>query len=104
MQAGPYSRYRNLNLVETTDSTRGATRSLPVRRVPLSDPPANSRIVRYSTAVPADLMALKYAGREDLWWYLMDFNGRRLPETLEAGEQLIAPSFEAVTRVDRSRG
>ncbi len=100
MPVSTCSRYRNLAVVEVTSATRGRTRSLPLRRLP--EPPAGAghrhRITGYDTA---DLLALRYLGREDLFWRVLDANGGRLPGAFVPGEMLEIPPLDTATRVER---
>jgi hypothetical protein len=101
MPVGPFSRYANLPILELLHATRGTTRSLPIRRPPVSPPPPGSLQHRYAGFETADLLALKYLGREELYWHLLDANGGRLPVAYEPGETLVIPALETATRVVR---
>ena len=101
MPVGPFSRYANLPILEVQHATRGVTRSLPLRRPPVPPPPAGSRQHRYAGFEATDLLALKYLGREELYWHLMDANGGRLPEDFQPGEMLLIPPLDVATRVVR---
>ena len=103
MPVGPFSRYRNLAVLEVGHARRGVTRSLPLRRPPSAPPPPASRRQRYSEFEPLDLLALKQYGREELWWYLADANGGRLPNAYQAGEMFQIPPLDLATRVERPR-
>jgi len=97
---GPLSRYRNLPVVEVDHPTRERTRSLAVRRSPR--PAAIPlRPHRYGAADTEDLLALRYLGREDLYWHLRDANGGRALDELAPGEVLGVPALELATRVAR---
>jgi hypothetical protein len=97
-----YSRYRQLPLLEIPHARRGLTRSLPIRRAPSPQPrPGASRAHRFKGYETADWLALKYFGREDLYWHIMDVNGGRLPNDLEPGEVVQIPPLTLATRVDR---
>ncbi len=99
MPVSPFSRYRKLAVLEVQHATRGATRSLPVRRSPL--PAVVGRTHRFTGADTADLLARKYLGREELYWHLLDANGGRLPDSFVAGEKLVIPPLELATRIER---
>lgn len=101
MPVSPFSRYRNLPTVEVRHATRGLTRSLPIRRSPTPPPPPNSRKHRFAGYETADLLALKYFGREDLYWHLLDANDGQLPADLEVGEMLVVPPLTLATRIQR---
>ncbi len=97
-----YSRYRQLPLLEIPHATRGLTRSLPIRRAPSPQPLTGaSRAHRFAGYETVDLLALKYFGREDLYWHVLDVNGSRLPEDLEPGEVVQIPPLTLATRVER---
>jgi hypothetical protein len=100
MPVGPFSRYRDLRTFEVVHATRGATRSLPVRRRPSGVPPAmvEHRLRGFETP---DLLALRYYGREDLYWWILDANGGRSPDSFAAGEPVAVPPLELATRVSR---
>jgi hypothetical protein len=97
---GPFSRYRDLELLVVRHATRGDTRSLPIRRRQLPpEPPA--RLHRFGGYETADLLARRYFGREDLYWRLLDANGGRLPDSFVAGELLTVPPLATATAVER---
>jgi hypothetical protein len=98
---GPFSRYRDLDPVEVVHASRGRTRSLPVRRLPTPDPGPGARRRRFTGYEPVDLLALRYLGREELYWWLLDANGGRLPDALTVGEPLLIPPLDLATRVER---
>ena len=82
-----YSRYRQLPLLEIPHAARGLTRSLPIRRTPSPKPrPGASRTHQFSGYESADWLALKYFGREELYWHILDANESSLPDELEPGE------------------
>jgi hypothetical protein len=99
MSVSPFSRYRNLSILEVEHATRGTTRSLPVRRSPVSAPPIDSNRHRFSGYEAVDLLALKYFGREELYWHLLDANHGRLPDSFEPGEIIIIPPINLATRI-----
>lgn len=100
MPATPFSRYRDLTVVVVRHETRGVTRSLPIRRRPVPPlPPA--QLHRFNSFEPIDLLALRFFGREDLFWQLLDANGGRLPDEFAPGELLAVPPLAAATRVER---
>ena len=101
MPVGSLSRYRGLDVLVVQHATRGRTRSLPVRRLPVVPPPADSGQYRFGSFDAVDLLALRYFGREDLYWNLLDANGGRLPEEFQPGEVLVVPPGSQVTRVQR---
>ena len=97
-----YSHYRQLPLLEIPHATRGLTRSLPIRRAPSPLTPAGgNRSHRFAGYETVDLLALKYFGREELYWHLLDVNGGRLPDDLEPGEMVQIPPLTLATRVER---
>lgn len=99
MTVSLFSRYRKLTVLEIRHATRGATRSLPVRRLPAVT--TGGRAHRFSGVDTADLLARKYFGREELYWHLLDANRGRLPESFVAGEKLVIPPIEQATRIER---
>jgi hypothetical protein len=101
MPVGPLSRHSGLDVLVVTHATRGRTRSLPVRRRAAAPPPPDSGRHRYGSSDSADLLALRYFGREDLYWSLLDANGGRLPGEFQPGEVLVVPPVSQVTRVGR---
>ena len=100
MPAGPFSRYRDLETVDVEHETRGATRSLPVRR-PLEVAPVPERRHRFAAYDTPDIIARRYLGREDLYWQLLDANGRERPDAFTAGELINVPPVDAATQVRR---
>jgi nucleoid-associated protein YgaU len=102
MPVDPLSRYRSLPAIQVVHPRRGATRSLALRRPPLPALDRGGRTYRYAAFDTADLVALKFYGHEELYWNLLDYNGQRLPDELEPGEQLIVPPLAQVTRVQRA--
>jgi hypothetical protein len=103
MPVSPFSRYRDLAILEVQHPIRGITRSLPIRRRPVPAPPPGGRHHRYAGYEAADLLALRYYGRENLYWYLMDANDGRLPDTFAPGELLLIPAPGLATQVERPR-
>ncbi|HEX2571525.1 MAG TPA: hypothetical protein VH877_18335 [Polyangia bacterium] len=101
MPVDPLSRYRNLPTLQVVHPRRGTTRSLALRRPPLPAAPEGSRTYRYAAYDTPDLIALKFFGHEELYWNLLDYNGQRLPDEFQPGEQLTVPSLAQVTRVQR---
>lgn len=121
MPVSPFSRYRALETLDINHARRGMTRSLPIRRLPMSPPPAR-RQHRFASYETADLLALKYWRREDLYWHLLDANRTwevtlapaadsaaiaieehniRLPDDLRPGEVLDIPPLNFATRIER---
>jgi hypothetical protein len=100
MPVGPFSRYRDLGAVHVVHATRGVTLSLPIRRRSSAVPPAmlEHRLLGFETP---DLLALRYYGREDLYWWILDANGGRSPDSFAVGEPLAVPPLELATRVSR---
>lgn len=103
MPVGPFSRYRNLTVLEISHPTRGITRSLPIRRRPIVSSITGNHPHRFVDHEAADLLALKYLSREELYWHLLDVNGGTLPDDWEPGQVLQIPPLGPATRVDRSR-
>ncbi len=129
MPVSPFSRYRNLEVLEVAHPRRGPTRSLPIRRQPTSPLPPRNRQHRFGSYETADLLALKYFGREELYWHLLDANrdwtqvqieprseestseiqpeskliekNIRLPDDFSPGEMLVIPPLSLATRVER---
>ena len=102
MSVSPFSRYRNLDVLEVQHSGRGKARSLPIRRAAGSSAMRTRRQHRFADFESADLLALKFFRREDLFWHLLDANDGRLPDSFEPGEMLNVPALSLATRVDRS--
>ncbi len=100
MPVGPFSRYRDLAGFPVQHASRGATTSLPIRRDP-AVVPAGARTHRLGAFEAPDLLALTYLGDEELYWYLLEANGGRLPDELRPGETLAVPPLSLVTRVTR---
>jgi hypothetical protein len=98
--ATPFSRYRGLQLVVARHETRGVTRSLPIRRT-VEAPLLQAQVHRLGSFEAVDLLALRYFGREDLYWQILDANGGRLPESFAPGELLVIPPLAAATSVER---
>jgi nucleoid-associated protein YgaU len=101
MPVSPFSRYRNLPLYEVAHPSRGVTRSLAIRRLPVSPLSVGVRRHRFAAYDTLDLLALKYFGREELYWHLIDANGGRLPDHFEPGEILMIPPLNTATRIER---
>jgi hypothetical protein len=99
--AGPLSRYRDLEVIAADHERRGATQSLPVRRVRVALEPI-ARRHRHTAYEPLDLIALRHLGREEMYWRLLDANDGRLPGSFEVGEVLAVPSRDTATQVRRS--
>lgn len=100
MPATPFSRYRDLPVVVARHETRGVTRSLPIRRK-VSAPPLQAQLHRFNSFEPIDLLALRFFGREDLYWQILDANDGRLPDSFATGELLVVPPLAAATLVER---
>jgi hypothetical protein len=99
--AGPLSRYRDLPELEVAHATRGATRSLPVRRA-AAPPPQVVRRHRLAAYEPLDVLARRYLGREELLWRILDANRRPAGAVFAPGELLDIPALEDAARVRRS--
>ena len=101
MPVSPFSRYRNLPTLDIVHASRGRTRSLPIRR-PSPSPTTflGGRQHRFGAYESADLLALRYFGREDLYWHVLDANGVKLPDGLEAGEILQIPPLSTATQIE----
>lgn len=102
MPVGPFSRYRDLPVLVVEHETRGATRSLPIRRATPAPELGQARLHRYAASDAIDLIARREYGREDLFWQLLDANDGRLPDSFVPGETLVVPPLETATRVERS--
>ena len=102
MPVSPFSRYRNLPIFEVSHATRGLTSSLPIRRLPVSPVPAQSFQHCYADYETADILALKYFGREDLYWYLLDANSVNFSDAFKLGDELNIPPLTLATRIERS--
>jgi nucleoid-associated protein YgaU len=100
MPVGPFSRYAGLEPFDVTDPRRGPTRALPVRRLPAPPAPA-ARPHVFTAADTADLLALRYLGREELYWRVLDANGGRPPDEFVPGETVAIPPLAQSTRVTR---
>lgn len=100
MSVGPLSRYRNQSLLQVQDPSRGQTLSLPIRRPKLGDAEV-TRLHRFSAGDSVDLLARRYLGSEELYWYLLETNGGLLPDEIEPERMLAIPSLALVTRVIR---
>lgn len=48
-----------------------------------------------------DQLALKYYGREDLWWRIADANPEKFPLDWQAGDTLVIPPLRIATRTPR---
>ena len=105
MPVSPFSRYRQLSQLELHHPKRGSVRSLPIRRVYAPTEERSQTIPQrhhlYSGYDTADLLALNYFGREDLYWYLLDANDGQLPDELEVGQRLAIPPLSLATRIER---
>ncbi|MFF1321257.1 hypothetical protein ACGFY0_14340 [Streptomyces chartreusis] len=103
MAVGPLSRYRGMEAFQVHHATRGATRSLPVRReIPDPADPATARRHRWTGYDAVDLLALRHLGREDLYWVLLDANSGRLPDSYRPGDLLLVPLTDDATRIRRA--
>jgi hypothetical protein len=103
MPVSPISRYRNLSVFTVLHPTRGATQSLPIRR-PAITPGAGGRQQPFTAYDTFDLMALRFLGVEQLYWYILDANGYQLPAEFTVGETVLIPPPAAATRVSRTGG
>ena len=99
MPVSPFSRYRNLSALEIVSPVQGKTRALPVRRFPIAISSSENRSHQFKSYETADLLALKYFGREDVYWALLDANEGRLPDDFEPGETLTVPPVRQVNRI-----
>lgn len=102
MAVGPLSRYQGLPVVGVRHPARGVTRSLPIRRgLPQPVPADQTHLHRYTGYDSSDLLALRYFGRESLYWFLLDANQGRLPDTFVPGELVVVPPADNATRLQR---
>ena len=103
MPVSPFSRYKSLPYLDTHHPAKGKTRSLPVRRLPIGET-TGGRQHRVTDFEGLDLLALRFYGREELYWRILDANGSRLPGDFQPGEMLLIPTLDIATQVDRSGG
>ena len=101
MPVNPFSRYRNLPVLEVKYATGKITQSLPIRRNVSPGIDQGARYHRFASYEAADQLAWKYFGQESLFWWLLDANEGRLPETWETGETLQIPPLSLATRIER---
>lgn len=99
MPVSLFSRYRNQQPFEVFSSGRGRTRTLPVRRNPIPMTASETSNHQFASYETADLLALKYFAREELFWALLDANEGRLPDDFVPGETLNVPSVRNITRI-----
>lgn len=99
MPVSPFSRYRNLSALEIVSPSRGKTRALPVRRLSMETSSTENRSHQFTSYETADSLALKYFGREELYWALLDANKGKLPDDFEPGETLTVPSVRQINRI-----
>lgn len=102
MPVNPISRYRNLPVFTVIHPTRGTTQSLPVRRPPIVPDGPGGRQQPFTSYDTFDLMALRFLGTEQLYWFVLDANGSRLPAEFSVGETILIPPSAAATRISRT--
>jgi hypothetical protein len=84
--ADPRSRYFGLPaFVHEGHLTSG------LRRIEPRDEPERFVLHRLSDAETLDLLALRYYGREDLWWRIADANAPMFPLDFRPGDVLRVP-------------
>jgi hypothetical protein len=76
------------------------TQTLPIRR-PAAAPASGGRQQPFTSYDPFDLLALRFLGQEQLYWFILDANGRRLPAEFAIGETITIPPADAATQVNR---
>lgn len=101
MPINSLSRYRNLSPLSVKTARRGESLSLPIRRQPIYWSLEVDTKHQYTDFDTADLLAAKYFGREQFYWFLLDANQGKLPEDFELGEVLDIPVFSTLTRITR---
>jgi nucleoid-associated protein YgaU len=92
MPASPFSRYRNLAVIEVHGQ-----RAIEQRpdRLPISvDGSAVHVVVGGETF---DMLAARYYGREALWWRIADANPTSSLFQLSPGDQVIIPPIRVAT-------
>jgi phage tail protein X len=99
MPVGLLSRYRHQKPIEVVSPSRGKTRALPIRRFPVVRDVSGDRTHQFASYETVDLLALKYFGREDLYWALLDANRGQLLDDFEPGQKLTVPSVSQVTQI-----
>jgi hypothetical protein len=100
MSVNLFSRYRSLPTLEINHAQKGVTRSLPIRKPTSPTQIEIARQHRFGSYETADLLALKYFNREELYWHLLDANDGRLPDDFKPGELLNIPPLSLATRVE----
>ncbi len=99
MPGHPFSRYRNLPVIEV-----GGRRAVAQRpeRLP-TDAAAGSADYVVVGGETLDMLAARFYGREELWWRIADANPTQFLFELHAGDRLVIPPVRVATTTDRKR-
>jgi nucleoid-associated protein YgaU len=88
----PFSRYRNLPVIEI-DGIRSVSQRMDV--VPDVPPGAVAHVVVAGETL--DMLAARYYGHEELWWRIADANDTKYLFRLSAGDELRIPPLRVAT-------
>jgi nucleoid-associated protein YgaU len=99
MPGSPFSRYRNLAVIEV-DGQR-AIEQRP-DRLPLSVDGSATHVVTGGETL--DMLAARYYGRESLWWRIADANPVSAIFNLSPGDQIIIPPIRVATSTSSKAG
>lgn len=95
MAASPYSRYRNVSVIDVDG--RRALAQRPERLPHVPEGALEHVVVGGETL---DLIAKRYYGREELWWRIADANSTTCLFRLSAGDRLMIPPLRIATATD----
>ena len=99
MPGSPFSRYRNLPLLEVDGHRVVGQRP---ERLPITVAGGAEHVVVGEETL--DLLAVRYYGHEELWWWIADANALPFLFDLAPGDRLTIPPLRVATATGRNAG
>lgn len=92
MPGSPFSRYRNVPVIDVDGRLAVAQRA---GRLPVDVTGAAQHVVVGGETL--DMLAARYYGREELWWWIADANALPALFQLAPGDRLVIPPLRLTT-------
>lgn len=92
MPGSHFSRYRAIPVIEVD-----GRRAVAQRPDPLPSAPAGAGVHVVVGGETLDMLAVRYYGREELWWRIADANPTHFLFELAPGDRLVIPPLHVAT-------